>query len=43
MSKAPKEKEIGTTRLQLLVDKITTSGSNNVDCSLVEETINICR
>ncbi|CAH8615420.1 unnamed protein product [Schistosoma mattheei] len=42
MSKAPKEKEIGTTRLQLLVDKITTSGSNNVDCSLVEETINIC-
>lgn len=42
MSKAPKEKEIGAVRLQLLVDKITTSGSNNADCSLVEETVNIC-
>ncbi|CAH8672094.1 unnamed protein product [Schistosoma rodhaini] len=42
MSKTPKEKEIGAVRLQILVDKITTSGSNSADCSLVEETVNIC-
>ncbi|CAH8572034.1 unnamed protein product [Schistosoma turkestanicum] len=42
MSTTSKNKETGPARLQLLVDKITKSGSNQPDCLLVEETINIC-
>ncbi|KAK4476049.1 hypothetical protein MN116_001277 [Schistosoma mekongi] len=42
MSKTPNQKEVDPTHLQILVDKITTSGSNLVDSSLVEETIYSC-
>ncbi|KAH8865625.1 UV-stimulated scaffold protein [Schistosoma japonicum] len=43
MPKTPNQKEIDPTHLQILLDKITTSGSNLVDRSLVEETIHLCR